>query len=914
MSIEQLRQLFALESQDTLQQIEDSLLLLESTPHDAEAIKVLFRGFHTIKGSAGVVGLERIANFTHLVENLLDKVRNGKTEVSPDLIRVLLGCRDLLAKLLDNVSDGLDDSPDLATTEQVLRSQLEMCQRGEVISAIKIMPPSAAPVEAPTLPRVAPVLPTSGIRPDKLFHVFMEEAREALARMARALDEWSQATTPSLEPLLPPIQTLKGAANLVGEKQFARFAQQLETELQRWITAVLPLNEDAQQLLRDCHQHITEQLNAIAPHPPGGEQFGVIPPHLQSAGELLVQQLRAFIDAAPSTLPIGSSGAMPVAQPATPVRVIKENEPVMEDGNWHISLRFAQDALINGVEPLASLRYLAEHGKIASLATLYDAMPQPEDMNPDACYLGFEITFKSEHQEQEEIEGLFDLVRDYCEVRILPPRCQLAQYVQLLRELPEDPRRVGEILLESGELTRQALDEGLAQVVRVPPRPHTGESVQPMPEDMPGGATFLQPQTIAPRQAARKTLHVDAQKLDQLINSVGELVIANAGINLLVQDSNNNKLKEAAFMMSRLVEDIRNSTLSMRMVQIGNTFNRFRRLVHDISQDLGKQIDLVINGAETELDKSMVEKINDPLTHLVRNAIDHGIEPEAERLAAGKPALGTVQLNAYHDSGSIVIEVGDDGRGLNRQAILAAAIKNGLIKPSQELTGQEIDNLIFEPNLSTAKTITQLSGRGVGLDVVKRNINALNGTVEVRSWQGKGTAIQIFLPLTLAIIDGFLLSVQGSAFVVPLDRVVECVELSTEISARQDTGYINLRGNVLPLLYLSQLFALQGAETPRAHEGRRQNVVVVHYGNQQAGFVVDGLLGEFQAVIKPLGKLFEKLSGISGATILGNGEVALILDVPELVKRYANKRQTAHASARDSSQRQAAFPLLATEA
>ncbi|HNG17367.1 chemotaxis protein CheA, partial [Accumulibacter sp.] len=323
-----------------------------------------------------------------------------------------------------------------------------------------------------------------------------------------------------------------------------------------------------------------------------------------------------------------------------------------------------------------------------------------------------------------------------------------------------------------------------------------------------------------------------------------------------------------------LVEDIRDSALQLRMVQIGETFNRFNRVVRDGSRELGKSIDLLITGAETELDKSVVEKLGDPLMHLVRNAIDHGIETPAVRAQRGKPENGTVQLNAYHDSGSVVIEVIDDGGGLPKEKIRAKAIERGLLDPAATLTEHEIINLIFEAGFSTADQVTNISGRGVGMDVVRRNIQSLRGSVEVSTNEGQGSTFTVRLPLTLAIIDGFLTGVGKAAYVVPLESVVECIELTETTAGR---NYLNLRGEVLPFVRLRELFEI-GGEVPA-----RQNVVIVHYAGRKAGLVVDTLLGEFQTVIKPLGVLFRHLRGIGGSTILGSGEVALILDVPALV-------------------------------
>jgi len=394
-----------------------------------------------------------------------------------------------------------------------------------------------------------------------------------------------------------------------------------------------------------------------------------------------------------------------------------------------------------------------------------------------------------------------------------------------------------------------------------------------------------QHQVMESRQKESRFVRVHAEKLDELINLVGELVIAAAGTSLLANASQDDVLQESLSSVSALVEAIRDGALRLRMVPIGDTFNRFQRVVHDVSHELNKTIELQISGGDTELDKSVVEKIGDPLMHLLRNAMDHGIEPPATRLAAGKPAAGLLKLNAYHDSGSIVIEIADDGGGLNKERIVQKARERGLITGDAQLSEQEIFNLIFEPGFSTAAAVTNLSGRGVGMDVVKRNITALRGSVELNSVSGQGTTVRIRLPLTLAIIDGFLVGVGQASYVVPLDMVQECIELTeADQNGTRLSKYINLRGEVLPLVFLREHFATA------ANSGRRQNVVVVKTATQKAGLVVDELQGEFQTVIKPLGKLFSKLQSISGSTILGSGEVALILDVPALIQQLSGQQ------------------------
>jgi two-component system chemotaxis sensor kinase CheA len=344
------------------------------------------------------------------------------------------------------------------------------------------------------------------------------------------------------------------------------------------------------------------------------------------------------------------------------------------------------------------------------------------------------------------------------------------------------------------------------------------------------------------------------------------------------------ELEEATSKLSMLVEEVRDSALQLRMVKIGATFSRFQRVVHDVSRDLGKDVALIVNGEDTELDKTVVEKIGDPLMHLVRNSMDHGIESADVRAARGKPAQGTLKLNAFHDSGSIVITVQDDGGGLNRERVLAKAIERGLVEPGQHLSDSDIYALIFEPGFSTAEKVTNLSGRGVGMDVVKRNIAALRGTVGISSEEGQGTTVTVRLPLTLAIIDGFLVGVGKAVYAIPLDMIEECVAYTSDT----EHDYTNLRDQVLPFIRLRALFGTPGKPA------KGENIVVLRYGGHKVGLVVDSLLGEFQTVIKPLGSMFNQVKCISGSTILGSGDVGLILDVPALIREVAERSAGAH--------------------
>jgi len=747
MNLDQALHTFVAEAGELLVEMEDALLRLETEPDNGELVHAMFRAAHTIKGSAGLFGLDAIVSFTHVVENALDKVRNGELPVSGALIAALLPCRDHIEKLLGFI-------PDMA------------------------------------------------------------------------------------------------------------------------------LDDDT-----------------------------------RVAGEGLLAKLRAFLGA-----PAAASGTAERKSPPAvhEGRVETSGGGVVETDNWHLSLRFGRDVLRNGMEPLSFIRYLGTLGEVVSVTTLADAMPDLDEMDPESCYLGFEIDLKSD-ADKETIEGVFEFVREGSTIHVLPPRSMVSKFIELIRALPEDDKRLGEILVSSGALTRAELERGL-EIQRCPAKRRTegcehqceageggdqalaciaepeadctyqGPPVKPLGEilveeqavarEVVETALDKQKQVKEHKAAESKLVRVQADKLDALINLVGELVIAGAGANLLAQRRGDGALQEATALMSRLVEEIRDGALRLRMVQIGETFSRFQRVVRDVSRELGKDIELVITGADTELDKSVVEKIGDPLTHLVRNSMDHGIEPPEVRAARGKPAKGRLMLNAYHDSGSIVIEVGDDGGGLNKDKILKKAIERGIVSPNQNLSDHEIYQLIFEAGFSTADQVSNLSGRGVGMDVVRRNIESLRGTVELDSTPGEGATVRIRLPLTLAIIDGFLVGVGNAAYVVPLEMVLECVELSeADRQSLAHRAYVNLRGEVLPFVRLRDHFEIRGGAV------RRENIVVVHYGGHKAGLVVDQLMGEFQTVIKPLGKMFASVKGISGSTILGTGEVALILDVPSLIQQ-----------------------------
>ena len=678
---------------------------------------------------------------------------------------------------------------------------------------------------------------------------FIVECHELLEAMeATLLTADENADSEAINAIFRVAHTIKGSAGLIGLQHIVHFAHAMESVLDAVREGQLPLDAGLVTLLLSCCDHQRALVAAVE----AGRM--VADAETTRIGAPLVERLEGYQARAKRGKIAQVRGeADRRAEPATDC--------------WHLSLRFGSAALKNGMDPLSFISYLQQLGVVVAVVTLFESMPVAEEMDPEVCYLGFEITFKSDADKQA-IEGAFEVAGDDCEVRMIPPGSDASEYARLIRSVPEAAERLREILVNCGLLTQIELDAALA-----------GQREAPVsPEPQASGAASLERRPVKLLKAQEsRSIRVDAGKLDQLIDLVGELIVATASTNLVARSARLPEVLQSTATLASLVEAVRDNVLQLRMVKIGATFQRFQRVVYDVSRELGKDITFSASGEDTELDKTVIEKIGDPLMHLVRNAIDHGIEASELRAARGKPAKGTLSLNAYHDSGSIVIEVSDDGGGLKRDKILAKALERGLLEPGRSPSDAEVYNLIFEPGFSTADEVTNLSGRGVGMDVVKRNITALRGSVGVDSQEGVGTTVTVRLPLTLAIINGFLVGIGKSVFVVPLEMIEECMELTVD----SDRDYADLRGSVLPFIRLRELFSLENRGI------QRQNVVVVRSGEQRAGLVVDTLLGEFQTVIKPLGKMFNRVKCISGSSILGNGEVALILDVPTLIQHVA---------------------------
>ncbi|KQM28632.1 MULTISPECIES: chemotaxis protein CheA [unclassified Sphingomonas] len=540
----------------------------------------------------------------------------------------------------------------------------------------------------------------------------------------------------------------------------------------------------------------------------------------RAEGNAILARLQAAIDEA--------SGATPAA-PTAPVTAKRTG--------WQVSFKLPVDAMANGTNPLMLLDELRELGE-ATIAARTDAIPPLSQLVPTECHVGWDVTLIGDIK-RDDIEDVFIFVMDDMELTIEP-----------LAVDAEDAPAVAAPIVVAEE-----------PVMAVPTAAPT--------TDGPAARSTAK---------AEESVRVPAGRLDALMDRVGELVIAQSRLSQLAHRGQDLVLRSVSEEIERLAGELRETMMVLRMVPVGSLFSRFRRLIHDLSRDTGKTIEFETEGEATEVDKTVIERLFDPMVHLIRNSCDHGLETPDDRAAVGKPAAGTVRLAAHQAGGEVVITIRDDGRGINRARVRAKAEANGLIQPDQALSDHDLLQMIFAPGFSTAATVTNLSGRGVGMDVVKRTIEGLRGSIDVQSTEGEGSLIALRIPLTLAIIDGLLVRVGTGRYVIPLTAVEECIELSLEDDLRhRGRSLITLREKLVPFLRLREMFATDTRPDPF------QKIVVVATPQGRVGLVVDQIIGNHQTVIKPMSALHQGAATFAGATILGDGEVALILDIAQLI-------------------------------
>ncbi len=695
----------------------------------------------------------------------------------------------------------------------------------------------------------------------KLREIFKDEAYELLIELETALLELEKAPHDSelIGRAFRALHTIKGSGATCGFHDVEAFTHEVETILDMVRKGKIAVSKELLDLALKARDQIKAMFDTYYR---GG-----------STDTARVQEITAaFKNFLPDTRDRENA-----AFPCTPRR---DNENVGSSQNvleknitYRIRFRPAQNILSQGMNPLSLLNELRQLGYCKVVAQTH-AIPNLEDFHPELCYTYWDAILTT-RKGINAIQDVFIFLKDNSELRV--------DIIDEEGRLDDEKsyKRLCEILVEKGDLT----SDGLQRVLKA--KKLIGEILVEGGVVAPGHveSALVEQQHVRDMREKRQnagsssSIRVSTHKLDSLVNLVSEMVTVQARFSQAAALSDNPQLLSIAEEVERLVGALRDNTMSIRMLPIGTTFSKFNRLVRDLSRGLGKEAELTTEGAETELDKTVIERLGDPLVHLIRNCIDHGIELPEVRKTIGKPRKGSVHLSAAHSGAHVLIRIRDDGAGLDKYGIRAKAIEKGLVTADAEPTEKELFSLIFAPGFSTAKNVTSLSGRGVGLDVVKKAIDALRGSIEISSQKDVGTTTTLKLPLTLAIIDGFLTKIGGEYFVFPLSMVEECVELTREgVKNAHGRDITNVRGKIVPYIRLRDRFSIDGESSPI------EQIVITRVEDKRAGFVVDHIIGGHQTVIKNLGSFYRNVEGISGATILGDGTVALILDVPKLVQ------------------------------
>jgi len=692
---------------------------------------------------------------------------------------------------------------------------------------------------------------------NRFIEEFCHEAEELLSGVEDAvLDiEENPGDQEAVNRLFRAMHTIKGSGSMFGFDAIAEFSHHVETVMDKVRNGTVPVTKTLIDLILVSRDRITAML---------AEANGDGPPVDPREGEKIIASLKALL----SSHGAASPGEKPPKE--TPEQAPEATKPVQQNQAVY-RIRFSPDPDIffTGMDPVILLYDLADMGECSVVAQT-EKVPDLENLSPESCYLFWDIILTTAKR-INAVKDVFVFVEDKCKIDIET----VEEEVVTSEQMPGP--RLGDILVERGDIDRKILDKEFGTRKKIGER--LVESGALSKEKI---KSALNEQTVVSKMhksAAASTVRVPSDRLDKLINLVGELVINQARLTQVASNREDTDLGESVEEIERLTGELRDSVLNIRMMPIGTTFNKFRRLVRDLSSQLNKEIELVTHGAETELDKTVLERLDDPLIHLIRNSLDHGVEPPGLRELKGKPTKGTIILSASHKGTNVVITIQDDGAGLNADTIRQKAVEKGLIPENAELSDKKIFAQIFAPGFSTAKEVTSISGRGVGMDVVKRTIESLRGRIDIDSVPGEGTKITLILPLTLAIINGLLVSIDDDFFVLPLMSVEECVEIkSKEIEMINGRNILNVRGDMVPYIRLRDRFHMGNRRPEKEH------IVITDVNDSRIGFVVDHVIGGHQTVIKPLGPAFKNIKDISGATILGDGTVALILDTNVLLE------------------------------
>jgi len=680
--------------------------------------------------------------------------------------------------------------------------------------------------------------------------VFRQEASELFEVLEGALLDLGQRPDDRelVDSAFRALHTIKGSGAMFGFDKVASFTHEFETAFDRVRKGEIKPTQELISVALAAKDYI----RALIEDPQSTDDI---------IGEAILDDLKRFVS---SDQPAAAVAEILEAPPLAPVE--------SKQAGWHLFLEFESHILRNGSNPLDLLDDLCKLGP-CFVVPVTDGIPFLDEMEPEDCYLKWDVKLHAAC-DKAAIDDVFMFVSDEMKLTLSPlEQVEAPAPAPLFQLLDEEPAAAVEM--------PAPVVEAVAAPVAAQPAAKAEPKSEPKPE----------PKAEAKRDdRGIATVRVQAERLDELMDRVGELVIAQARLTQLAASGSDLSIKMIAEEIERLASSLRDTTMGARMVPIGSLFGRFRRLIHDLSRDLSKPVEFVTTGEDTELDKTMIECLADPLVHLIRNAIDHGIEDTATRTANGKTEQGRIELAAVHSGAQVLVTVKDNGGGLNTARIRAKAEEQGLIAAGAVLSDHEIHQFLFHPGFSTAQTISALSGRGVGMDVVKRTIENMRGSIDLSTRPGQGTTVTLRLPLTLAIIEGLLIRVGEGRYIIPLSAVEECIELTAEDERSRGRNFLNVRGNLVPFLRLREIMSSSG--TPDRH----QKTIIISTGETHVGLVADQIIGNHQTVIKSLSKLHSDVTIFSGATILGDGTAALILDVAQLVALAQSKVEKQHIS------------------
>jgi len=697
---------------------------------------------------------------------------------------------------------------------------------------------------------------------------YREEARELLELIEQKLIDLENQPedTELLHAIFRAFHTIKGSGSMFGYDKVASFTHEIETLFDHLRDKRISSNKQIIDIALDAKDHISDLI--FSPE--------TIDP---AAGEAILKSVRSYLE------PLqGSSGSSEKAEkPPSPP---PDKESVAENGALETTFRITfspqREFFLRGAKVMPLLQELEALGTTLIFAHTGD-IPPLDQIDPELCYTAWTILLTTT-KNRNAIQDIFIFVEDYSQlhINVIDDAAQL--------DITSEYKKIGEILYEQGYVDKETVESIMKQKERFGEIAMKQGVVSKDDLDSALGEQQYVREVRRRRQQQQSgtTIRVKSEKLDNLVNLVGEIVTLQARLAQYTDSARDgdsvsvSELENVSENMDRLTSELRENTMDIRMIPLAETFNSFHRLVRDLSAELGKEVELVTSGAETELDKNIIDALNDPLVHIIRNSIDHGLESSEERQEAGKAGSGTVDISAEHSGANVIIRVKDDGRGLSPEKIRKKAIQRGLISKDSKLNNRDLYSLIFSPGFSTTETATNVSGRGVGMDVVKRNIEQLRGKVRIDSQPKLGTTITLTIPLTLSIIDGLLVSIGLERYVINLSAVEECFELTPDLFPEgQRNEYLSIRGEIVPYIDLRELFTVKAA-VPQFRE-----ITVVKAGESKVALIVDSIIGQHQTVIKPLNAALNFIQEVSGSTILGDGTIAFILDINKLTEKIS---------------------------